>query len=105
MKPKPSLGQRSKPSACLSKPAANPTGFGKSRPNNLRRRRGKVHEEGGERKGRPSLSATRATRCAASGGKENRMGRATEYKFKVQCSRLKTSSRFKVQSFQFNPCC
>src|SRR4029077_3208616 len=73
-KPKPRAARGSTCSACLSSPAAKPTGFGKSRPIT---RTGAL---GIDLEKKAAASARRrVTSCAVSGSSEKRSGRASEY--------------------------
>src|ERR1051325_4887951 len=73
-KPKPSAASASTCSACLSSPAASPTGLGKSSPMT---RTGALRI--GSEKKRAASASRRVSSCAVSGSSEKRSGRASEY--------------------------
>src|ERR1043166_464679 len=73
-KPKPSAASASTCSACLSSPAASPTGLGKSSPMT---RTGALRI--GPEKKRAASASRRVSSCADSGSSEKRSGRAGEY--------------------------
>src|SRR6185436_17729893 len=73
-KPKPSAARASTCSACLSSPAASPTGFAKSRPMT---RTGALGA--GLERNDAAPARRRVTSCAVSGSSEKRSGRASEY--------------------------